>query len=372
MECSVCARRTTVHWCKACCTKEIHNLQEEIVSTCKSPGVSKVTRQLSVLLEAQIRKERLDNLIWNFEKTVISYKDKVAPATIALSMDRKRVQNKRAAVQQRKAQLASAKKRLQHLKHLMIGDAGVEKPVLMGLSIQLETLQDAVARDRRKRIMQLLELFPISSPDRPGLEGVGSIANLVLPTSVANLEQLKHDERVAAVSTVVRVLMIASIYLWLPLPFSMKATGTKALIRHGEVEYDLTEPGDSLRKGMTLLNLNVEFLCYSQGVPPEQVLAGELLHNLWQVFHSPSLGRSVFRSLHDADGRIGRAPRGYHMRVTKTANVEDGNEVDGFLEVESRSNKVTTESEWDLITTPRPPEPYKTEDLKLWEDSIVG
>lgn len=367
MECSACARKTTVHWCRSCCTEEVRNLQQEIVSTCKSPAVSKVTRQLSVLLEAQIRKERLDSLIWNFEKTILHYKDKVAPANMALSLERKRVQTKRAALQQRKTELAAAKRRLEHLKRLMIGESGVEKPVLMGLSIQLETLQDAVARDRRKRVMQLLELFPICSPERPGPEGVGSIANLVFPTSLQSLEQLKHDERVAAVSTIVRVLMIASIYLCLPLPFSMKATGTKALIRHGDVEHDLTEPGESLRKGMTLLNLNVEFLCYSQGVPPEQVLAGELLHNLWQVFHSPSLGRSVFRSLHDADGRIGRAPRGYHMRVS-TKPSADG---EAFLEVEAPSTRLTKESEWDLITTPRPPEPYKTEDLRLWEDSLA-
>mmetsp|Transcript_6753 Transcript_6753/g.8800 ORF Transcript_6753/g.8800 Transcript_6753/m.8800 type:complete len:251 (-) Transcript_6753:48-800(-) len=248
--------------------------------------------------------------------------------------------------------------------------------------------------ERQKKIRQLIQLLPVSMPHNLGETGVGSIASLAFPTSLENFEKLKPDARTAAIATIIRVLGIASSYLSLVLPFEMKSLSGKPYIGPWQESNGvmLTEIGPDLKRGMTMLCWNVEALCHSQGVPSNLVLQDELLHNLWQVFHSPSLGRTIRRSLLDAEGRMGRVkpghrigPGGYRhedrLFLEYADSIESIEDSDDELELigpwksttPAKAKKSKNKNQdWDIVSTPQPPAPVDEDDIKHWINSGAG
>uniref|UniRef100_A0A7S3LTG8 Uncharacterized protein n=1 Tax=Aplanochytrium stocchinoi TaxID=215587 RepID=A0A7S3LTG8_9STRA len=398
MECPACHRFSVVHYCLDCAKSVIGRFQTPMLNDLKDEKYRSQVRRLRTALKAQRKREELAELVNNFTLRLCEYRKRAEEAKIALETETKRVALKRQALQSRWERLKRARARLNNLMGLFLGNNGVAQPMLLGMTAQLEDLSEAIAMERQKKVRQLVQLFPVSMPQTLGETGVGSIASLALPTSLANLEKMKPDARTAAIATIIRVLLIASSYLSLPLPFEMKTVDGKSCIgpwkAQDDAKFMLTEPGPSLQTGMTMLCWNVEALCFNQGVPSNLILPDELLHNLWQVFHSPSLGRTIYRSLLDAERRMGRVQLGYRIKTVDDSQPEDlsyfeyvddikvmyddsdDEYMDGNGPSAASGSKSRRQNEhaqgWDIVSTPHPPAPVDEDDIKHWVNAGAG
>ena len=101
-----------------------------------------------------------------------------------------------------------------------------------------------------------------------------------------------------------------------------------------------------------MLGKNITALCFYQGVPNKLISPTNLLQNLWQLFHSPSLGHPVHASLKSASMRVS---------VKKQAKQDfSPRKGSGFVHVEkdkndlvyvqpSPSKSTKTDQGWDLV-----------------------
>jgi len=283
------------------------------------------------------------------------------------------VSRRRRRVDARRKRLRAAAGVVEEVREKYLGQGGDAGVVLVGLETTRKAAASRVVAEKKKLVRQLAALFPI--------EGDDCIAGLRVFGGV------KEEARAAALATVVRVLLIAAGYLSLPLPFKMEFLGAKASIgRWGSDEPQIMLTGDGLamREGLAMLRKNVEALCFYQGIPPALLEEWSLVHSLWQLFHSPSLGNSVLESLHQADTRIGKVRAGRPLRppeillpmsvdeAASMPSLHSGAESpipDGNATSEQKDNKGDN---WDLIERPQPPKPSKDDDIQHWLSSGAG
>ncbi|GBG25028.1 Hypothetical Protein FCC1311_012452 [Hondaea fermentalgiana] len=375
-------------------------------------------------LEAQARAATTKRLASELRSNLEAYRTYAATARAKLAKERDALRKRQQDLHARRQRLAVAQQALSHRHAVMLGDKGISGALLHGLSMQLEDYEGRVAQERKKLVMQLLEFFPLDPSGHPGSE---TIANLPLPSDMRQLKATNEDARSAALAIVVHVLLIASNYLSLTLPFRMEFLGSKASIGRwgdGEPQTMLTGTGLALETGMSMLRRNVETLCFYQGIPSDLVKEWSFIHSLWQLFHSPSLGNPVRRSLLQADSRVGRVKAGQSLRrpvhfadealtdsahaarnarerhlvraaegsvqaarmAASTAFFQDGSSSIDFVsldevqdistaaaaaaaEADALTGDAAAGENWDLIERPQPPKPSNNDDIQHWVSS---
>lgn len=213
-------------------------------------------------------------------------------------------------------------------------DANVVNPTVKSLERASCDLEEVAGAERRKRAMQLFELFPLV-PREPGINDENTVADVILNLEEGN-PKADQEQTILALTLIARVIVVGSHYLKLPIPFriSFDKSGVGFLShdsgKNALDAYPLIPPPKSQPKldqltqqqqtggwnmasashknfyhALRLLHADVTFLCVSQGVPTN-VLSNDPKHvvaNLWQLFHSASLGRSVRAALEQASTR---------------------------------------------------------------------
>jgi hypothetical protein len=310
MECPLCLARSSAHVCGPCAREALREHRRDAAQR---------ARESAALVEVAARAARGRAGAAAAARGLARLRAAVAAGEAALAGERERLQRERAAVERRQAvtrerrrRLREAAQRLALLREALLGDEGpCAATALEALGKQAEAVAELLAAARRRLVMQLVELFPLDATAE-------TIAGLRLPGDPRLLLAMNADARGAAVAIAVRVLLIAVSYLSLPLPYRMEFQGSSARIgRWGadEALVGLAGAGLAMESGVIMLRKNVEALCLHQGVPRSFVADSPgLVPALWQLFHSPSLGHSVHRSLVEADQRVARVPAGRPLR----------------------------------------------------------
>lgn len=409
MECGICRRRSCAVSCPSCVSSHICDLRNALSRSRRElASAASLASQPHASQAAQARSRRLHS---ELQATVASFRSQASHARSRLESEREALSRRQRSLAARREAVFAARCALELRQERSVGSGGMSGALLHGLSMQLEDYVDRVAQERRKLVMQLLELFPLEAE---------TIANLALPSDTRQLRAMNEDARSAALAIVVRVLLIASSYLALTLPFRMEFLGSKASIgRWGpnEPQTMLTGTGCALESGMAMLRKNVEALCFYQGIPADLVREWSLLHSLWQLFHSPSLGNSVHQSLLEADSRVGRVKAGQTLRRPPPTMAQEGDveaedpmeekakreaakrnareqhlvraaegsadaarmsaSASSFQDVSGSMDFVAYEEgelafaaeNWDLIERPQPPKPSNNDDIQHWVSS---
>mmetsp|Transcript_1770 Transcript_1770/g.2912 ORF Transcript_1770/g.2912 Transcript_1770/m.2912 type:complete len:386 (+) Transcript_1770:315-1472(+) len=383
MECTVCFQKSGQHFCAAC-VRQLVSDQRQVVNKQRFETVKlgeTVEAKLATIADDTAKRR----LIKKLQENIQMYRKQAQHARGQLIKEREELRKRQVSLRQRKQRVNEAKQTISKIHCLMTGDRGITGSMLQGLSMTLEDYSERVSMERKKLIMQLVDLFPLESDGNAD----ESIAKLPLPSNIKALQAMNEDARSAVLAIVVRVLHIASSYLSLTLPFRMEFLGSKASIGRwgdGEPQTMLTGTGLALESGMIMLRKNVEALCFYQGIPTSFVKEWSLIHSLWQLFHSPSLGNSVHQSLLEASARVGRVPAGKHLRQPPSGEVfvQRGSNTSGKprrppkstmlvspVSSPTRSSSQGTDA-WDIIERPQPPKPSKDEDIQHWVKSGAG
>ena len=172
-------------------------------------------------------------------------------------------------------------------------DQDIVDPVCASLEQTAESLEETIASERRKKMEQLHELFTLEVAE-PGFSPVSKIAGVPL----GDLQKIdgSDPQQLLALTLVSRMVILAAHYLRIPLPFQLIYDKGEAWIEHRGA---LVPVYRKVRN----LHINIRMLCIAQGVPSNVLAKVDFVESLWQLFHSPSLGRSIREAMLEAEVR---------------------------------------------------------------------
>jgi hypothetical protein len=190
----------------------------------------------------------------------------------------------------RRRELTLAKERMAKAS---VYDQDVVDPICSSLEQTAENLEETIASERRKKMEQLHEVFPLEVAEL-GFTPVSKIAGV----PVGDLQALdgSNPQNLLALTLVGRMVILAAHYLRIPLPFQLIYDKGEAWIEHRGA---LVPVHRRLRN----LHINIRMLCIAQGVPSNVLAKVDFVETLWQLFHSPSLGRPIREAMLEAEVR---------------------------------------------------------------------
>ncbi len=374
----------------------------------------KITQNAKILAKARFVR-LLRNNIRECRKAIAACKKKAQLENEEVKVLRQSLKSRRDRLDQTRSYLSKIQ--------VLIGENGDSNSIFETLETKVMDYSKRVSLQRKKLVTQLVDLFPIGFDSENE-----TIANLPLPSNLRLLSDQHQDIRMASLTILVHLLMIVSSYLSLVLPFKMLFIDSQpAICRWGQGEPItlLTGTGLTLETGIIMLRKNMEALCSYQGIPLELVKDWSLIQCFWQFVHSPSIGKSVYRSLIEADSRIARIPAGRYLQIShvdgymtrsheedntevgsvpeKVKNSDTGSlneynddhkkekyhkrlvKVENLNHSEIQQEPILTasvlsygtddevlEDEWDFMERPQPPRPSTDDDIIHWLSSGAG
>jgi hypothetical protein len=259
-------------------------------------------------------------------------------------IDDKQIQDLQRKIELLQENLQLRKKYLQDCKTFLERDLKTLKtvvvPTLESLTKVGNELEQQLSEERKRRITQLVNFFPVDQVD-------GTIAEIHLFSNTTTISHIPRpinhsstNESIFGLTLVSRLVLIVSHYLNIPLPYPVSfklsvayiSTPSSGVIINNTILYHL--PLDPTRvvefkEAIKLLEFNIKILCRSQGIP-QSALQDNLVDNLWQLLSSPSLGKSIRRSLLDARSREGsRKSTNVITTTTTTTTTQSSHLLDG-------------------------------------------
>ena len=251
------------------------------------------TLQANLALESAplARSFRLSQTLKGFTAELGETRRKIEATEARIRDVRASNQARRARLQRMRQQLAEARAHLDN----------TVTPTVARLTHAAESMEEAVAMERRKRALELHDVLPMDAGHRGSVAGVW----------MTRFDDKEHFRQLAlALALVARAVMIVASYIRLPLPFRMALDkGVVRLSRFVDATSCALLPWDPLFASATkMLWRNISTLCVATGVPSNLASPRDLVSSMWQVFHSPSLGGSVRQALLDSRAREARTP----------------------------------------------------------------
>jgi hypothetical protein len=192
-------------------------------------------------------------------------------------------------LEKRKKELSAAKERMAKAKQY---DQEIVEPIVHALEQAAANVEESVAGERRRKMEHLLEVFPLVVAE-PGFSPVSIIAGVPLGDFQSHPDNPQNS---LALALVARVVILAAHYLRIPLPYHLIYERGEAWIEHrGSLVH--------LQRRLRNLQINIRTLCIAQGVPSNVLARVDFLESLWQLFHSPSLGRPIREAMSEAESR---------------------------------------------------------------------
>eukprot|EP00924_Labyrinthula_sp_SR-Ha-C_P012350 maker-scaffold_10-snap-gene-4.14-mRNA-1 protein AED:0.18 eAED:0.18 QI:285/1/0.8/1/0.5/0.4/5/0/426 len=396
--CSVCMNRKASLQCYDCVKKSLQPLQDELSALLSSSDlVQKFESKYQKNFKANTNQNNLTTYQTSLE--IFSEATKFRKLSDKMNNINGLIAVKKESVSLWTSRLSDLEERIESFKKEKSSkekNVDIIESLTQSLALQYNDYSEAVARKRRDKIMQLVEMFPIIEPTSRGEEGVGYIGGLEYPTNIEVLINLPKQKRVAVLDLLARIISLSAKYLDLNLPFAIDFVPGSVFIGHHTDfhRFNLLQETQSepLKISISMLNTCCEWMCSRQGVPVNDVLykGNHILHNLWQLFHSPSLGRSVYQSyifncvfvtfrVKEANQRIGKVQRKkilpYYIteQHRRTSSLTDENmqvDLDDLSETSSFKTDDDGNREWDLVMFPPPPQPSQNdEEIQDWADS---
>jgi hypothetical protein len=99
-----------------------------------------------------------------------------------------------------------------------------------------------------------------------------------------------------AITLVGRVVILAAHYLKFALPFPLVYEKGVCWTEHKGAPVPI-------QRKLRNLYINIRALCLCQGVPLNVLAKVDFIEGLWQLFHSPSLGKPISQALFEGEAR---------------------------------------------------------------------
>jgi len=245
---------------------------EELTAAQKRYGELLMRRQTLVLRMEQVRKF-------------------IRQHSRGLSKEGKRVRVQRQQTRERMEHLKKAIGTLAKCEGCLYNDDSY-KAGLLDQRTELALVRSQTASKRKELIFELLTILPIL----PVNDQQCRVINIVLPNS-GDYSGVPRLVLAAALGYVVHIVDMIAGYLGIVLPFQMESRGSQSLIykEGSSTKYPLYSQNNEreLRAAITALNINIAYLCASQGFQPSKHQVPQTLLNLRRLLQSPSLGSDM-------------------------------------------------------------------------------
>ena len=183
-------------------------------------------------------------------------------------------------LERRRRELTLAKDRMAKA---TVYDDELVAPTCASLELAAQNSEEIVASERRKKMEQLIDILPLVVAE-PGIFGASTIAGI--PLGETQTLDGSDPQTLLALTLLGRMVILASYYLRIQLPYQLIYDKGEAWIEQRGVLVHL-------HRGLANFRFNIKFLCVTQGVPANVLARVDLIESIWQLFHSPSLGRPI-------------------------------------------------------------------------------
>ncbi|KAL6077570.1 hypothetical protein QOT17_002045 [Balamuthia mandrillaris] len=192
--------------------------------------------------------------------------------------ERERLAEWRESNERRAAGLKAARKELKGLQRQL--QAQQESAGLKEMRAEREEVEGLIVERRKELIHQLLRLLPIV----PMSDSETCIINVLLPNNSSLFLTVPQPILATALGYIVHILGLLAHYLNVALPFMMDSGGSRSFIyREGDTTiFPLFMKGGEreFRVAIEALNLNLAYLCFSQGLLLPHKLVPQTLPNI--------------------------------------------------------------------------------------------
>jgi len=336
ISCPSCKVQSKELYCSSCVTEAIKRDQPAHDAQRKQRNESKVVL-------AKFLHENMDSSTLGFETNHLEGENEkmrqlVEQTRLQLAKLRDSKKEWQEKIERRKKELSAAKERMAKAKAY---DQDVIDPMVSAMEQAAENLEETVASERRKKMEQLLEIFPLVVAEPGGISPVSTIAGVPLGDFQ---NQPENPQNSLALTLVSRVAILAAHYLRIPLPHQLIYERGEAFVEHrGSLVY--------LQRRLRNLQMNVRLLCIAQGVPSNVLAKVDFVENLWQLFHSPSLGRSIHDAMLQAELRenklVLRRAESTTSSSSATATTGGTNTAAGAMASKARTKRAKKREEED-------------------------
>jgi len=339
VSCPSCKVPSREMYCSSCVTEAIRS--EASVHDAQKTARDGSKKVLSGFLRDNMDSATLAFETNNLESDNEKLRQLVEQARVQLGMLRDVKKEWQETLERRKKELGAAKERM--VKATTYDDETVE-PIVASLEQAAGDLEESVATERRKKMEQLFEIFPLVVAE-PGFAPVSTIAGVPLPSDFQSHPE--NPQYSLALVLISRVVLMSAHYLRIPLPYHLIYDRGEAWIEHhGQLV--------PVQRRVKNLYINIRALCLAQGVPANVVSKVDFIECLWQLFHSPSLGRPVREAMLDAEMRENKlVMRRAETSATPTMEVlsinqgSTGTTGQGILKTPSKTRKSKEHDEDD-------------------------
>jgi len=314
------------------------------------------------------------------EAKINAIKEVIARARQHLVEDQQKAERLRNKIQTRSSALEEAREKLRKRKTYL---ASLPSPDITELKRTYEQRALELATLRRSFIAELLAFFPVNPS--PTSEKESLIINILLPND-GIYTSYPAETLSAALGYVAHIVYLVSSYLGVTLPYPIDFAGARSAVYTTDEtprRYPLygTRVSD-MEIGTRLINYNIVYLCFTQGVHIKRAMYNCTLPNLMALLRIETLGwpgpreRTSPRAQRQLPPlRIQRFQQVDATTTTDSGNINSTEEEQQLQLVVVKSNKIrgsTGSEDDDFIVLEKTvvPTPLQAEDLAHFERAM--
>ncbi|ELR19484.1 UV radiation resistance associated protein [Acanthamoeba castellanii str. Neff] len=215
-------------------------------------------------------------------------RERVAEHAQWMERENRRVRAQRQQTQEKMKHLKQAIYNLENSKNSLHNDS-LYKSGLLEQRKELALIRSQLLDKKKELVFELLTILPIL----PVNDQQCRVINIVLPNN-GDYASVPRGVLAAALGYVVHIVKMIAGYLGVVLPFRMESRGSQSIIykEGSSTKYPLYLQSNEreLWTAVTALNINVAYLCASQGFLPGKHQIPQTLLNLRRLLQSPNLG----------------------------------------------------------------------------------
>eukprot|EP01112_Ceratiomyxa_fruticulosa_P014438 TRINITY_DN4132_c0_g1_i2.p1 TRINITY_DN4132_c0_g1~~TRINITY_DN4132_c0_g1_i2.p1 ORF type:complete len:433 (-),score=99.62 TRINITY_DN4132_c0_g1_i2:86-1384(-) len=379
-----------------------------------------VRKFVTEVLEKQYDKRKEIFELQTRSLRISELKEKIQTLQQKIQQGKEGVEKIRQAQKEDELSQETVKKKMEENTKVLVDTYSNQRIEIQKLHDNSTSIQKSVSLQRRTLVSELLSFFTIApSPslvNRDAGENDCMVINIILPNS-GRYTGLPSDVISAALGYVVHIVGLLSTYLGIVLPYKMMFMGSRSIIwsegvvpaepKRYQLHYQGYSPTRDFETGVKMLNENIAFLCYAQGVKVSKKNIPCTLPNLLALFRSPTLGEILPHALLTNSIRT-RNPKTVKVipptpnpttnttntiqtsptpPTTPTTPVKETSSL--IIDINTANSPHTTTStptatppppttilseddeEWEVVhNLPLPPAPHQTEDLAQFERAM--
>ncbi|KAI8819539.1 UV radiation resistance protein/autophagy-related protein 14 [Fimicolochytrium jonesii] len=340
MECPVCGSSHKRFWCTRCLSDRLH--AHRGVQTATSAECKSLAQQITAVLEPARPPTGISRSV-----EMASLKVRLSSLQDDISDSRRRVQLAKDELSAAKALMATRRREYTESRQMVESERmrGIERAVRERNDAQKSYLQtaDVLMQSRRLLIRELLSIFRLRKVQRrlskpPALGSVGACipsgasahvgarqtVTAISPTGPAHADPIEYRivnvpspvfgyalncprERFnAAIGHIIHMCAVLGKYLDIDFPFKVVNKGTKSCAyRNSAFAIEITRMplyltdsnAEHFTIGLAMLNYNIAYLCYTQGVDIPLLNVTNTLENIALCCQAMNLGRRFTSSI---------------------------------------------------------------------------